>query len=135
VIVVISCGAKKASTAQPIEDLYVGPYFKAMRAWAESVTTRCFVLSALYGLVPFGERHEPYEQRMDQPGATTTGDLVAQAKTLGIDGEHDVVVVGGKPYVKAARAVWPNAKAPFARYPGIGYQLQAMKVNRGRVPA
>jgi hypothetical protein len=136
VIVLISCGAVKQDHPVSIEDLYIGGYFKQMRGWALSMVPadHCYVLSSHYGIVPFGTVKGPYDQRMGRPGSVTPQFLRQQATALGIDTESDVVMVGGKPYVKAAREVWPGAIAPFARFPGIGYQMRALKENHGRIP-
>ena len=142
-IVVISCGGKKLTGRHLARDLYTGPYFKAAYRYALSVApeARVFILSAKYGLVRTNDLIDSYNLTLGQPGAVASGYVRNQARQLGIDDENDVLVVGGERYVKLCRAIWPTCRAPFGKggglleRAGIGYQLQALKRWRGKVPA
>jgi hypothetical protein len=133
-IVVVSCGAAKQDKPAPAGHLYTGSYARQALTWARSVapTHRIFILSALYGLVPHDQVISPYERRMTDTGAITVTELQMQAARMGIDAETDVVVVGGRAYRQAARAVWPHVRAPFNG--GMGTQMGQLRRNRGVVP-
>jgi hypothetical protein len=143
-IVVISCGAKKAATAQPAIDLYQGAFFRAMRSWARSVTKdrNIYIMSAKYGLLPASKVIEPYNLRMGQAGCVSVDTLQRQARALHITYEQ-VIIVAGKNYLDMAKQVWSDLYAPFTAMPsgvlqpgmcGMGYQLQAMKQHAGHIP-
>lgn len=134
-IVVASCGQRKATTAQAAGHLYTGSYAAGGLAWARSVTepARIYVLSAKYGLVPHDRVIEPYEQRLGTPGAVDVMTVREQAMALGILAETDVIAVGGQAYVRLARSVWPAVRAPFATAGGMGRQMAAMKAHRGQL--
>ena len=143
-IVVISCGAKKATTAQPAIDLYQGAFFVAMRKWARSVTKDriIYIMSAKYGLLPASKVVEPYNLRMGQAGCVSVDTLQRQSRALHITYEQ-VIIVAGKTYLDIARQVWSDLYAPFTATPrgvltpgmcGMGYQLQAMKQHAGHIP-
>lgn len=141
-IVVIPCGSKKRDGRHAARDLYVGPYFRAAYRYATSVVSESnvFILSARYGLVRCGDVLQSYELTLGDPGSVTPLRVRDQADALGIITEPDVIVIGGERYVKLVRQVWPRSRAPFGRdgklleRAGIGYQLQALKRWRGRVP-
>lgn len=133
-IVVVSCGASKLDRPAPAGHLYTGSYARQALTWARSVepTSHIFILSALYGLVPHDRVISPYERRMSDADAITVPELRMQAARFGIDTERDVIVVGGKVYREAARAVWPHARAPF--HGGMGTQMGQLRRHRGVVP-
>ncbi len=138
-IVVISCGARKAATRQPAAMLYTGSHFKTAYRWARSVvpSRAIFILSAKYGLIESSKVIEPYDLRLGQLGSITPDAVREQAVDLSIANEHTVIVVGGQDYVALAREVWPDCLAPFGKeagIKGIGYSLQAMNRQMGRVP-
>jgi hypothetical protein len=143
-IVVISCGAKKADTAQRAIDLYQGAFFRATSGWARSVADErnIYIMSAKYGLLPAAKVVEPYNLRMGQAGSVTVETLRKQARALRIDKERPIVLAG-KDYLAMAEQVWAGVYAPFSAQPrgimpqgksGMGYQLQAMKQHHGRIP-
>ena len=138
-IVLVSCGASKASTAQPAARLYQGGHFKCAYAWAQSMhPEHLFILSALHGLVTPDTVIDPYNLKMGQPGSITGDTLRAQAAELSLERTDDTVVVcGGQLYVNAAREVWPHAVAPFSRergIKGIGYAMAEYMKMMGRLP-
>lgn len=133
-IVVVSCGKAKRSGRHPIGDLYIGGYFLACRSWAQSVTDQWYIVSAKHGLCAPSFEVDNYDMTMKHPDAVTGARLVTQAAALGIDGDQDVYLVGGKLYLAQLREVWPTITAPFSHFGGFGYQLKALKMYRGRLP-
>ena len=131
--VVIACGAMKLATPAEAHRLYVGSYFLATRAWALSVTdlNHLFILSAKYGLVPARTVLHPYDVTLKTPGCITAQAVRDQLRQNGIG---DVVFVGGRPYADLLRRAGATTMTPFAGYGGMGYQMHALKVHRGRVP-
>lgn len=63
-VALVGCGKAKTSTPQPAKDLYIGPLFRAARAYAEQQCDDWVILSAKYGVVLPDEVIEPYEQRL-----------------------------------------------------------------------
>ncbi|WP_052424119.1 DUF6884 domain-containing protein [Nonomuraea candida] len=112
---IVPCGGKKADTAAPAGELYVGSYHRAARRAADALTSgggRVLILSALHGLVELDTMLEPYELRAGQAGTVTGETLRAQAAAFGI-ADADVAVLGGRAYVELARQVWPTLSAPM----------------------
>ena len=60
-IILVGCGKTKLTTPAAAKDLYVGPLFKARRAFAEASGCPWFVLSALHHIVPPDRILEPYD--------------------------------------------------------------------------
>lgn len=120
-IVVIPCGAKKLSHAAAAKDLYQGSLFQACLGAARVLVPdgRIRVLSGRHGLVQLDQVLEPYEQRIDQPGAISPGAVRAQAEAQGLMGES-VVILAPSAYARVASAVWPSAVQPLAGCRGIG---------------
>lgn len=138
-IVVLSCGARKADSPQPAALLYTGSYFKTAYRWARSVvpSRAIFIMSAKYGLICSADVIAPYDLRMGQLGCVDAETVRTQATMLDVLNEHTVIMVGGQDYVDVARQVWPNCLAPFGRergVKGIGYALSRMNASMGRVP-
>lgn len=141
-IIVVSCGAKKRQGKHRACDLYIGPYFLAAYAWASSVASpsSIYILSAKYGLVNAHDEIDSYDLTLGEIGSVTSAQVKAQALQRDIATESLVYVVGGTRYVAITKRVWPSARAPFGkdggllRKNGIGYQMQALKQWRGRVP-
>src|SRR5262245_30709215 len=127
-IVIISYGAKKLDRAAPARDLYVGPYFKALLAYALTLAQAkdVLILSAKYGLIGVNERFEPYNLKMGEPGSITSIKLSDQAEVYGLLAEK-VIVLGGKLYTGLCRKVWPNLEAPLEGKGGIGKQMAWMR--------
>lgn len=63
-IALVGCGKAKMTTPQPAKDLYIGPLFKAARAYAEQQCDDWVILSARHGVVLPDEVIEPYDQRL-----------------------------------------------------------------------
>jgi hypothetical protein len=115
VTVVISCGARKRAERSPAIDLYTGPYFRAMRRWAESVVSarHIYILSAKHGLLHSTTLVDPYDARLTRVTAEFVERVTRQAHVYGI-AEEPVVAIGGRPYLLVCHAVWARVQTPFA---------------------
>lgn len=98
---VISCGSAKLDRPAPAHRLYTGTYFAAQLAWARArfPVDRIRILSAKHGLVGLGERLEPYDLKMGQPGSVTA-DRIAAALPPGAT----IITTCGEVYLKPLRA-------------------------------
>ena len=128
-LVIISCGAKKQSTACQAMDMYVGSYFKAALRFAMATTdiSNIRILSAKYGLIKATDIIEPYEMRISDWRAAKPSKVIQQAKDLGDYGRTDVLVVAGKDYNFIIRSAFPLSKNVVAHGKGLGYQMQILK--------
>lgn len=125
--VVVGCGARKAELPASIADLYTGSYHAQCVRAATRLTdrSRVVILSGRYGLVRLTDPtvREPYEQRIDQPGAVTTEELQAQADRLGLAWPLErIIVLAGKAYTAPILTVVDrrNLELPFDGTRGIG---------------
>lgn len=127
-LVIVPCGGRKVTAPSPAGDMYLGSYHRACRRAADALTgsPNILILSARYGLLQLHEWIEPYELRMGRPGSVTPYQLREQTAALGVGCHRPVVVLGGRAYVAAALAVWPDAVTPLAGVGGLGYQLREL---------
>ena len=143
-IVVIGCGDKKQTVAAKAIDLYIGSYFKSVRAWALSVAheRNIYILSAKWGLIPATKIITPYNLKITDNGSVEPAFVKAQARVYRIDKEQPIVVAG-MPYQKFALRVWNTIETPFTAVPngvlpkgktGMGYQKHYLKKYEGTVP-
>lgn len=82
---VAACGARKLDVAAPARELYTGSARLAIdTAVAEAARAGgvALILSARHGLVALDAVLEPYDQRMDAPGAISVAALAAQVAEL-----------------------------------------------------
>ncbi|MFY7069044.1 DUF6884 domain-containing protein [Nocardiopsis changdeensis] len=124
-LVVIPCSARKGTAAAPARELYTGSYHRMCARAAEALTARggrVLILSARHGLISPYTVLSPYEHRMGQHGDVSAERLRAQAAALGAADAPEVVILAGRAYAEAARAVWPSARTPLAGTRGIGQQ-------------
>jgi len=124
-LVIIPCGSLKANHPAAAGDLYIGHYHRSCRRAADALTPpgRILVLSALHGLLRLDEViAPPYELRVGEPGSVTAAQLRAQGRQLSVDRERTVIVLAGRAYTEAARAIWPDALTPLADAGGMGHQ-------------
>lgn len=132
-LAVVACGAAKLNRAAPAAELYTGSYFRAALAAARAMAgPRVLILSARHGLLDPSTVLDPYEQRIDQPGAISAAELRHQAAALDVRGARVVHVLAGRAYARAAAQVWPWARPELAGCPGIGYQLARLADLAGR---
>lgn len=130
-LVIIPCGGLK----QPVgwkgyaHDLYIGTYFRGcLRAALALTPSDCvLILSGRYGLLKLRDEVEPYEQRIDEPGAVTPVKVAAQAFTYGLIREPRVIGLVGRPYAGHIRDCWTHAEFPLEGVGGIGKQLAYLK--------
>lgn len=128
-LIIIPCAATKREVPSVAWQLYRGPYFGAClktALWLEADVYR--ILSGRYGLVPLEQVLEPYEQRIDRPGAVSHDTLVAQIVTQGLDRAVRVLALCPGAYRDAIRRLWPNAVCPLVG--GIGLQMQQLREIR-----
>lgn len=134
-IVVISCGnLKRKNTRCAAVNMYTGGYFKAMLEWARSVVPddRIFILSAKYGLLSLYEPITTYNIRMGQPGSVSIQTVNYQAMTYKIIKEKAYLVCG-QDYLDVLTKVFENHVRVLPKV-GMGYQIQLLKRNKGRLP-
>jgi len=137
---IIPCGSKKvwdvdpAAGPTPAKRVYVGPFASKCRDYAERFCPSSWcILSAKYGfLLPDDVVPGPYDvtfnDRRTKPISATQ--LVVQAKEKGLDKYNEIIVLGGRKYVRlATEAVkGPTVIAPLSACKGIGYMMQKLKI-------
>lgn len=64
-VALVQCVKTKRPSPAPACDLYTSPLFLGMRAYAESVADRWFILSAKHGLLEPTDITAPYEQTLN----------------------------------------------------------------------
>jgi len=130
-IVVIPCGGSKRDHPCPAGEMYVGGYHLLCQRYALTLVDRShlYILSAKYGLLGYWETIEPYDLRMGKPGSVTVPLVLEQARLLGVEGEKEVVGLGGADYVKIMRHVWPHVRTPLDGVGGIGKHMAWLKRN------
>lgn len=130
-LVIVACGAKKVEEPINAGRLYTGALFRSSYSWACSAVgrNRVRILSAKYGLLHPDDLVAPYDVRLGDPASISVDGVQVQAIDLGLIDEPEVIVVGGKDYVRFARRVWPHARS-FAEDAGGCTSLGAF---RGRL--
>lgn len=70
-MVIISCGAAKIQTVEPIQawKLYCGGHYKSMLNLAVRLSPEVYILSAGYGLLKANDLVLPYDRKMDNARA------------------------------------------------------------------
>ena len=127
-LVIISCGGKKATTPQPASLMYLGPYFKVCLKYARSFTSddRIRILSSKYGLLPLTQEISRYEMRITDKEAISDSDLRNQAIFQGLIDESDVIIIAGDLYATKALKIWPGALTPLKEKGKMGEQMKYM---------
>lgn len=64
IVYLVSCVSQKRKQACAARDLYVSPWFRKARRFAEASGCPWYILSAEYGLVAPGQVIAPYEQTL-----------------------------------------------------------------------
>lgn len=77
------------------------------------------------------EMLSPYDMEIGSLNCVRVIEVIEQAKTLKIEESKKVIGLGGEWYQWMIYNVWKNAKFPFAKMSGMGYQIQKMKNQRG----
>ena len=132
-LVLISCGGKKAATAQPARYMYQGGYFQSTLRYALSITTpdNIRILSSKYGLLKLTDVIAPYEMVITDPNAVTNVTLKEQANAQGLIGANPVYIVAGKRYDEKLRTIFPNAKNLLDGVGGMGKQIKYLNNRQG----
>jgi hypothetical protein len=65
-VALVACVKTKADHPVPAKDLYVSPWFRMARAYAERRSERWFILSAAYGLVHPYQVTAPYNETLNR---------------------------------------------------------------------
>lgn len=127
-LVVVPCGATKASVPAPAGQFYRGTYHRlGLKAAAKLTGPESIrILSARHGLLPLHHVVDPYNLRLGDPGSVTATELHDQAADQNLLDRPDVILFGGRDYVGLARQVWPRALTPLAGTRGIGEQQQRL---------
>jgi hypothetical protein len=113
-IYLVACGKEKVQHSIKARGMYTGSYFKACLKYAESQSNDgIFILSAKYGLVELEEIIQPYDLVIGDDGSVNTDYIKSQATEKGILYEN-IIVLGGKKYVKFIQKIWPNATCPLS---------------------
>lgn len=131
-LIIIPCGGKKQPEGWrgPAHDLYTGVYFRGCLRAALALTTsqRVWILSGRYGLLGLRDETEPYEQRIDEPGAIAPSTVIAQAQTADILYAPRVIGLTGAAYARHIEWCWRHAEFPLRGVGGIGKQLARLKI-------
>jgi hypothetical protein len=64
IIYLVSCVSKKERHAAQARDLYISPWFKKARAYAEQAGSEWYILSAKYGLLKPTRIIAPYDETL-----------------------------------------------------------------------
>lgn len=123
-LVIIPCGMRKQSGPAPAGEMYLGSYHALCLRAARAITSdsNIRILSGLYGLLALDRVIYPYEMRLGDEGCITAEEVMKQAVRCDLTDARNVVVLGGKDYVRLATQVWPGASTPLAGCRGIGAQ-------------
>ena len=136
-VVLVSCVAAKRTVPSPAKDLYLSALFKATRAYAETQSTKWYILSAKYGLLSPDDVVSPYE-------LTLNGIAIAQRRVWAqrvhaqllsdLPAGARVVFLAGKRYrefiAPLLTAEGFDVVAPMEGL-GIGQQLQWLRRAMG----
>ena len=138
-LVIIGCGKSKIwdknawAGPQKASNVYVGPYFKSKRRFAESRGCDWMILSPKYGFMrPDFVIPSNYDVTFasKSPGAISVPELKRQVERQGLGNYANVTVLGGRVYVEKLRDAFSNTKAkidaPFVG-PRFGTQMGLIK--------
>jgi len=143
---IIPCGAKKIWDVDPgsgpsaAKDVYLSPFHRACRTYAQTFFADWVILSAKHGfLKPEDIVPENYDVTfgMRHPEIMADDELKVQGERKNLMDYDEIVMLGGKKYRPVLRNVFGSRQQityPLAGYRGIGYMLQALKaaVDEGR---
>jgi len=133
-LIIIPCGSKKLAERSPAISLYQGAFFRACAKTADTLTAiDRRILSGKHGLLEYHVWVDPYEQRIDKPGAITHEELWQQAYDQGLLERRMVLALCPSAYAKVVRQLWPKAFFPLVGMGGIGRQMQILKEMRDAV--
>jgi hypothetical protein len=132
---IIPCGSKKIWDKNPntgataARDVYIGGFSKKCREYAEKFYPLSWcILSAKYGFVlPNEVISEPYNVSFNDKSTNpiSVPELITQSIEKGLNNCDNVVVLGGKNYVRFAQQVFSSKQiiTPLSDCKGIGYMM------------
>ncbi|MED4727235.1 hypothetical protein P9597_03585 [Aneurinibacillus migulanus] len=136
---IVPCGNKKIwekdINAGPTQakNVYIGSFAKKCREYAQRFYADSWViLSAKYGfLFPDDIIEGPYNVTFNKKSTSpiTIEELSIQAKRKQLSEFNEIVVVGGKNYVKIAKEVFQGKKItePLSSCAGMGFMMKKLK--------
>lgn len=125
-IVLVSCVGMKLPVAAAAQDLYISPYFRGMRTYAEREGQRWYILSALHGVLAPQEKIEPYDQTLNKMSVQARRDWATKVQQkLGelLPPKSLVTVLAGRRYSEGV--------VPFLREQGfvVDLPMGTMKIG------
>jgi hypothetical protein len=132
---IVPCGNRKIWDKNPntghtkARYVYIGPFAKKCREYAEIFYPFSWcILSAKYGILyPDDIVPSPYNVSFNnkKTNPITVEGLSVQILERGMDKYNDIVVLGGKNYVKIINAVFltKEIRTPLSDCKGIGYMM------------
>lgn len=98
-IALVGCGKSKRASAAPAKDLYIGPLFRAARAYAEECD-EWRIISARNGFCDPNAVIEPYDVRLKPKDAQQWGQAVANCIVSEFTdcGPYEIVLLAGRDY-------------------------------------
>ena len=128
-IILVGCGAKKASSACQAKDMYQGDLFKKALAYAYKLRPDAIhILSAKYHLLDLTDIIAPYNETLNNKKVHDIkiwSDIVLnELKARGYDLQNDkFIFLTGKNYYRYLLHELPLHELPYYGLKGIGYIL------------
>jgi hypothetical protein len=100
-IALVSCVKTKRTSSAAARDLYVSPYFLALRQYAQGRADRWYILSAKYGLLSPKRVVAPYEltlNRMSKGERASWAEGVIKQLTRALPPQATVILLAGVRY-------------------------------------
>lgn len=139
-IALVSCVKSKQPTPAPARDLYTSTLFRGLRAYAEHVADRWYILSAEHGLVRPDQVLEPYEKTLNHMRRADRDRWAARVREQLVDvlpAGADVIVLAGQRYreglVPFLEERGHTVSIPLEGLP-FGKQLRFLQEQNGRRP-
>jgi len=131
-IVLVSCVSKKRTEPALARDLYISPWFRKARAYAEQHGSSWYILSARYGLVDPDSLQLPYETTLNRMSAQQrkawAEKVVHEICQLFTPETHRFTVLAGRRYreylVETLVYQYGYVVSEMTKGMGIGRQLQ-----------
>lgn len=135
-IALVSCVKTKRNTPSVAKELYASPFFRGMRAFAESQSDAWFVLSAEHGVVEPDTVLAPYEKSLKYMPAAARKQwarMVQQQLAGALPQKSSVIVLAGTRY-REGLVPFLTANGHTVSIPmkglSFGKQLQFLKFAR-----
>lgn len=138
-LVIVQCGGKKIWKNHPnlgsvaAKNAYTSPYFQKNKLYAEKVGDQWVVLSAKYGFLDPDDEIEDYNVTFKQKKSNpiSTIELREQVKTKELDQFDEVVVLGGKEYLKATHEAFRNTDCTItSAFEGLSMGVRMSRINK-----